>query len=82
MTRSVTTLRGSGVDHKHMALELANAVTCRKSEVVYYMAPELLVPEEFGLKPENSGPSKESDVYSLAMTAYEVNSSQTAHGYH
>ena len=35
-----------------------------------YMAPELLDPELFGLK--HSNPSKESDVHSFAMTAYEV----------
>ena len=35
-----------------------------------YMAPELLHPTQFGLTYSN--PSKESDVYSFAMTAYEV----------
>jgi len=34
------------------------------------MAPELLNPSQYSLP--NSNPSKESDVYSLAMTAYEV----------
>jgi len=43
------------------------------------MAPELLNPPQFGLP--NSNPSKESDVYSLAMTAYEVRSSHTLHGH-
>jgi len=37
------------------------------------MAPELLNPSQFSLS--NSNPSKESDIYSLAMTAYEVTSS-------
>ena len=41
-----------------------------KPGVVRYMAPELLNPSQFGLK--NGNPSKESDVYSLAMTALEV----------
>jgi len=41
--------------------------------VVRYTAPEVLVPSKFGLA--NSIPSKGSDVYSLAMTAYEVRSS-------
>ena len=41
--------------------------------VVRYMAPELLNPKQFGLT--HSNPSKESDVYSFAMTAYEVFSS-------
>jgi hypothetical protein len=43
------------------------------------MAPELLNPSQFSL--QNSNPSKESDVYSLAMTAYEVRSSHTVHGH-
>lgn len=34
------------------------------------MPPELLDPVQYGL--EQSNPSKESDVYSLAMTAFEV----------
>ena len=34
------------------------------------MAPELLNPPQFNLT--HSSPSKESDVYSFAMTAYEV----------
>ena len=38
------------------------------------MAPELLNPSQFSLA--NSNPSKESDVYSLAMTAYEVPTSR------
>ena len=38
------------------------------------MAPELLNPSL-----ANSNPSKESDIYSLAMTAYEVGSSYAAH---
>ena len=41
--------------------------------VICYMAPELLNPKQFGLTYSN--PSKESDVYSFAMTAYEVFSS-------
>jgi len=44
-----------------------------KPGFVRYAAPELLVPSKFGLA--NSNPSKESDVYALAMTAYEVPSS-------
>ena len=34
------------------------------------MAPELLEPQEFDLT--HSNPSKESDVFSFAMTGYEV----------
>ena len=44
--------------------------TTSKPGVVRYMAPELLNPAQFHL--QNSNPTKESDVYSLAMTAYEV----------
>ena len=39
------------------------------------MAPELLNPSQFSLA--NGNPSTESDIYSLAMTAYEVPSSHT-----
>ena len=45
---------------------------------VRYMAPELLNPSQFHLK--NSNPTKESDIYSLALTVYEVFSPRTAHG--
>ena len=38
--------------------------------LVRYMAPEQMDPTRFGRT--NSNPSKESDVHSLAMTAYEV----------
>ena len=38
--------------------------------IVRYMAPELLNPSQFNLV--NSNPTKESDVFSFAMTAYEV----------
>ena len=41
------------------------------------MAPELLNPLQFNLA--DSNPSKESDVYSLAMTAFEVRSSHIVH---
>ena len=41
--------------------------------VIRYMAPELLNPKQFGLK--RSNPSKETDVYSFAMTSYKVFSS-------
>ena len=46
------------------------STTTSKPGVVRYMAPELLNPSQFALA--NSNPSKESDIYSLAMTAYEV----------
>lgn len=46
------------------------STTTSKRGVVHYMAPELLNPSQFLLT--NSNPSKETDVYSLAMSAYEV----------
>ena len=48
-----------------------------KPGVFRYMAPELLNPLQFKLLVRN--PSKESDVYSLAMTAFEVHLSHTLH---
>jgi len=51
-----------------------------KEGVFHYVAPELLYPSQFGLS--DSNPSKMSDIYSLAMIAYEVGSSHTAHGHH
>ena len=56
------------------------STTTSKLGVVRYMAPELLDPPQFGLA--DSNPSKESDVYSFAMTTYEVRLSHTAHGHH
>jgi len=44
--------------------------TSSKPGVVRYMAPEQIDPLGFGLP--NGNPTKESDVYSFAMTAYEV----------
>ena len=35
-----------------------------------FMAPELLLPAEFGL--EKAGPSKKADIYAFGMTAYQV----------
>ena len=55
------------------------STTTSKPGVVRYMAPELLNPSQFNL--QNSNPTKESDVYSLAMTAYEVASPYTLHGH-
>ena len=45
-------------------------MTTSKPGVTRYMAPELLNPLQFGHM--HSDPLKESDVYSFAMTAYEV----------
>jgi len=48
----------------------SGSTAASKPGVVRYMAPELLNPTQFNLL--SSIPSKESDVYSLAMTAYEA----------
>jgi serine/threonine protein kinase len=58
----------------------SGSTTSSKPGVVRYMAPELLDPPQFGLA--DSSPSKESDVYSLAMTTYEVRSSPTPHSHY
>lgn len=50
------------------------------SGVDRYMAPVLPNPSQFGPADRNS--SMESDVYSHAMTAYEVRSSHTVHSRH
>ena len=47
-----------------------DSISTSKWGVTRYMAPELLDPGLFGFK--HSNPSKESDVYSFAMTAYQV----------
>ena len=47
-----------------------DSMTTSKPGDTRYMAPELLDPHQFGFKQSN--PSKESDVFSFAMTAYEV----------
>ncbi|KAF9789236.1 kinase-like domain-containing protein [Thelephora terrestris] len=41
-----------------------------EEDTVSFMAPELLVPQKFGL--ENGVPSKEADIYALGMTVYQV----------
>ena len=46
------------------------STTTSKPGVVRYTAPELLNPSQFGLL--NSNPTKESDIYSFAVTTYEV----------
>lgn len=50
----------------------------RSPGLVRYMAPELLNPSQFNLA--NGNPSKESDIYSFAMTAFEVRLPHAAHG--
>ena len=47
-----------------------DGITAANQGAVRYMAPELLNPPRYG--PERSNHSKESDVFSFAMTTYEV----------
>ena len=42
-----------------------------EQELIRYTAPEQIAPERFG-RGRGDPPTKESDIYSLAMTAYEV----------
>ena len=51
------------------------ASTAVGATLAYWMSPELLVPETFGL--EESRPTKASDCYALGMMVYEVLSGQT-----
>lgn len=56
-----------------VSLLVASALTTMATTgvgTVRWMAPELLVPEEYGF--EHSHPSKESDVYAFGMVIYEV----------
>ena len=59
----------TGIVNNCTAAERGSAAAS-KSGVTRYMAPEVLNPPQFGLT--QSSPSRESDVYSFAMTAYEV----------
>ena len=52
--------------------------TTSKPGVVRYMAPELLNPSQFDRL--DSNPTKESDIYSLAVTTFEVRSPHTGRG--
>jgi serine/threonine protein kinase len=59
------------------SLTVDNSTDSKTSLVSYtsggtrrWMSPEMLVPEDFGMK--ECRPSKQSDCYSLAMTVYEV----------
>lgn len=46
-----------------------SAITCRRG-IVRYMGPEQINPKDFGMP--SSEALRETDVYSFAMTAYEV----------
>jgi len=58
-------------------LSLSSVTTCGSTDI-RYMAPELLEPATATLM--RSDPPRESDVYSLAMTAYEVLSDEPPFG--
>ena len=45
-------------------------ITSEEEGTASFMAPELLVPRNFGL--EKGVPSKEADIYALGMTVYQV----------
>jgi len=66
----------TGVITDPTVVEPGSTTTSKAGTVVRYMAPELLNPSQFSLT--NSNPSKESDVFSFAMTTYEVSSRCTA----
>ncbi|KAF9789365.1 kinase-like domain-containing protein [Thelephora terrestris] len=59
----------SAVMTDRTVVEQSGTTTCA-SGVARYVAPELLNPSQFNLR--NNNPTKESDVYSLAVTTYEV----------
>jgi len=50
--------------------DLTDTTTAMGSGTAQWTSPELLVPENFGLK--ESRPTKESDCYALGVTIYEV----------
>ena len=59
-----------------MASDQTTVITsCVEGGTIPWMSPELLDPEQFGLK--KSCPTKESDCYALGMVVYEVLSGQT-----
>ena len=58
-----TTRCGAVVNH---------AVTCTQDFSALWMSPELLDPDAFGLRAEESRPTRESDCYALGMVIYEV----------
>ena len=57
----------------------ASGTTLSRSRVIRYEAPELLDPGQFNL--QDSNPTKESDIYSFSVTAYEVGSFHATYGH-
>lgn len=53
------------------ASAISHTSTTNGASTVRWCPPELLDPERFGSK-RGSGPTKKSDIYSMAMTIYEV----------
>lgn len=49
---------------------LTTTTSMNDGHTLRWSAPELLDPERFGFK--RGGPTKKSDIYSMAMTIYEV----------
>ena len=54
--------------------------SCIEGGTIQWMSPELLAPENFGLR--ESRPTKESDCYALGMVIYEVLSAQRPYAPH
>lgn len=67
-----------GVTTDPNVVERGHSRLDNQSGVCFYLAPEAIDPEKFGL-PVNVL-IKESDVWSFAMTAYEVCGPYTIHG--
>ena len=52
------------------SLGMESSASVLTGETTHFMAPELLVPSIFGL--EKRTPTKEADVYAMAMAIYQV----------
>jgi len=56
-------------------LEMESSKSPAGGETASFMAPELLVPSIFGL--EKSTPTKEADIYAVAMVIYQVRTARS-----
>lgn len=52
------------------AVTVSVRASSQEQGTIAFMAPELLLPEKFGIK--KAVPSKEADIYALGMTVYQV----------
>jgi len=52
------------------SLGMESAMSAGGGGTIKFMAPELLAPSRFGL--DECAPSKEADIYAIAMTIYQV----------